>query len=64
MTGESTRELYADQDSGVASGLAQRAYGPKRIARWLGQDVPSRLKGSVMVPVVVLTEEREPSRTS
>lgn len=37
---------------------------PSGISRWLGQDVPSRLKGSVMIPVVVLTEEREPSRTA
>ena len=37
---------------------------PPGISRWLGQDVPTRLKGSVMVPVVVLTEEREPSETA
>ena len=37
---------------------------PSGISRWLGQDVPSRLKGSVMVPVTVLTEEREPSQTA
>jgi hypothetical protein len=37
---------------------------PSGISRWLGQDVPSRLKGSVMVPVVVVTAEREPSRTT
>lgn len=36
---------------------------PSGISRWLGQDVPSRLKGSVMLPVVVLTAERETSRT-
>ena len=32
---------------------------PSGISRWLGQDVPSRLKGSVLIPVVVLTAERE-----
>ena len=32
---------------------------PAGISRWLGQDIPTRLKGSVMVPVVVLTAERE-----
>jgi hypothetical protein len=32
---------------------------PAGISRWLGQDIPTRLKGSVTVPVVVLTEERE-----
>lgn len=37
---------------------------PSGISRWLGQDVPSRLKGSVMVPIVVLTTEREASRTT
>jgi len=37
---------------------------PPGISRWLGQDVPSRLKGSVMVPVVVLTAERETIRTT
>ena len=35
---------------------------PSGISRWLGQDVPSRLKGSVMIPVVVLTADRETSR--
>lgn len=35
---------------------------PSGISRWLGQDVPSRLKGSVPIPVVVLTAERETSR--
>lgn len=28
---------------------------PPGLSRWLGQDVPTRLKGSVMVPVTVLT---------
>ena len=32
---------------------------PPGISRWLGTDVPTRLKGSVSVPVVVLTAERE-----
>jgi hypothetical protein len=31
---------------------------PAGISRWLGQDIPTRLKGSVMVPVVVLTDDR------
>lgn len=31
---------------------------PSGISRWLGQDIPSRLKGSVLIPVVVLTAER------
>ena len=35
---------------------------PPGISRWLGQDVPTRLKGSVLVPVVVLTEERSTIR--
>ena len=37
---------------------------PPGISRWLGQDVPTRLKGSVLVPVVVVTAERGSSRTS
>lgn len=32
---------------------------PAGISRWLGQDVPSRLRGSVTQPVVVVTAERE-----
>jgi hypothetical protein len=32
---------------------------PPGISRWLGQDVPSRLKGSVTVPVTVVTTTRE-----
>jgi hypothetical protein len=32
---------------------------PPGISRWLGQDVPSRLKGSIMVPVSVVTTQRE-----
>ncbi len=32
---------------------------PAGISRWLGQDVPSRLKGSVAVPVTVVTAARE-----
>lgn len=30
---------------------------PKGISRWLGEDVPSRLRDSVPVPVVVVTQE-------
>lgn len=32
---------------------------PPGISRWLGQDVPTRLKGSVMVPVSVVTTQGE-----
>jgi len=32
---------------------------PPGISRWLGQDVPSRMKGSLMVPVSVVTTKRE-----
>ena len=31
---------------------------PAGISRWLGQDVPTRLKGSVLVPVTVVTTQR------
>jgi hypothetical protein len=31
---------------------------PTGISRWLGQDVPGRLKSAVSVPVVVVTAER------
>jgi hypothetical protein len=30
---------------------------PAGVSRWLGQDIPTRLKGSVMVPVVILTAD-------
>ena len=33
---------------------------PTGLSRWLGQDVPSRLKSAVNVPVVVVTAERAP----
>jgi hypothetical protein len=32
---------------------------PPGISRWLGQDVPTRLKGSILVPVTVVTAQRE-----
>jgi hypothetical protein len=32
---------------------------PPGISRWLGQDVPTRLKGSVLVPVTVVTTLRQ-----
>lgn len=32
---------------------------PPGISRWLGQDVPTRLKGSVLVPVSVVTTKQE-----
>ena len=34
---------------------------PTGISRWLGQDVPSRLKSAVPVPVVVVTAARAPA---
>jgi len=37
---------------------------PPGISRWLGQDVPTRLKGSVLVPVTVVTTQREPVSAS
>ncbi len=37
---------------------------PAGISRWLGMDVPSRLKGSVTVPVTVVTAPRESMPTS
>jgi hypothetical protein len=37
---------------------------PPGISRWLGQDVPSRLKGSIMVPVSVVTTQRESVSTA
>ena len=36
---------------------------PAGISRWLGQDAPSRLKGAVAVPVVVVTAQRVPVET-
>ena len=36
---------------------------PPGISRWLGQDVPSRLKAAVAVPVTVVTAAREPVNT-
>jgi hypothetical protein len=32
---------------------------PPGISRWLGQDVPTRLRGSVLLPVTVVTAARE-----
>jgi hypothetical protein len=32
---------------------------PKGLSRWLGEDVPSRLRDSVRVPVVVVTQAAE-----
>ena len=37
---------------------------PPGISRWLGQDVPSRIKGAVDVPVTVVTAPREPAGTT
>ena len=36
---------------------------PPGISRWLGQDVPTRLRGSVLVPVTVVTATRESVQT-
>ena len=36
---------------------------PAGISRWLGQDVPTRLRGSVLVPVTVVTAARESVQT-
>jgi hypothetical protein len=32
---------------------------PPGISRWLGQDVPTRLKGSILQPVTVVTTQRQ-----
>ncbi len=32
---------------------------PPGISRWLGQDVPTRLKGSILLPVTVVTTQRQ-----
>lgn len=37
---------------------------PPGISRWLGQDVPTRLKGSILVPVTVVTTQQESIPTS
>lgn len=37
---------------------------PPGISRWLGQDVPSRLKHAVTVPVTVVTTAKEPVPSS
>jgi hypothetical protein len=37
---------------------------PPGLSRWLGQDVPSRLKGSITVPVAVVTTQRESVSTA
>ena len=34
---------------------------PPGISRWLGQDVPSKLKGSIEVPVSVVTSQKQPA---
>lgn len=34
---------------------------PRGLSRWLGEDVPSRLRDSVRVPVTVVTQERSGS---
>jgi len=37
---------------------------PPGISRWLGQDVPTRLKGSILVPVTVITAQRQSLSTA
>jgi hypothetical protein len=37
---------------------------PPGISRWLGQDIPSRLRGAVNVPVIVVTASPETVSTS
>jgi hypothetical protein len=37
---------------------------PPGISRWLGQDVPTRLRGSVLVPVTVVTCAKEPAKAA
>jgi hypothetical protein len=37
---------------------------PPGISRWLGQDVPTRLKGSILQPVTVVTTQRQSAPTS
>ena len=34
---------------------------PEAISRWLGQDVPSRMRGAMTVPVVVVTAREAPT---
>ena len=34
---------------------------PPGISRWLGQDVPSKLKGSIDTPVAVVTSQKQPA---
>ena len=42
---------HRDVDEVIVSTL------PKGLSRWLGEDVPSRLRDAVQVPVTVVTEE-------
>ncbi len=37
---------------------------PPGISRWLGQDIPTRLKGSILVPVTVVTTRRQSAPAS
>ena len=37
---------------------------PSGISKWLGQDVPTRLKGSILQPVTVVTTQRQSAPTS
>ena len=37
---------------------------PPGISTWLGQDVPTRLKGSILQPITVVTTQRQSAPTS
>jgi hypothetical protein len=37
---------------------------PPGISRWLGQDIPSKLKGSIQEPVAVVTSQKQPAALS
>ena len=55
---QATRDALRDReiDEVILSTL------PPGISRWLGQDVPSKLKGSIPVPVAVVTSQKQPTR--
>jgi hypothetical protein len=37
---------------------------PPGISRWLGQDIPSKLKGSIEIPVAVVTSQKQPAASA
>jgi hypothetical protein len=57
---QATRDALRDRevDEVILSTL------PPGISRWVGQDIPSKLKGSVEVPVAVVTTQRESLSTA